>query len=117
MRKPVIAGNWKMNNTISEAAGLVNELIPRIADVDDVTVVVCPTYLCVKSVADALKDSNIHVGAQNMFWETSGAYTAEVSGEMLPEAGAEYVILGHSERFLPAASRRLYCFERVQECH
>jgi len=98
MRKPVIAGNWKMNKTISEALELVNELKSRVADVEDVTVVVCPTFLCVKSVADALKDSNIRVGAQNMFWETSGAYTAEVSGEMLLEAGAEYVIIGHSER-------------------
>jgi len=98
MRKPVIAGNWKMNKTISEAVGLVNELKPLIADVDDVTVVVCPTYLCIKSVADVLKNSNIHVGAQNMYWETSGAYTAEISGEMLLESGAEYVILGHSER-------------------
>ncbi len=98
MRKPVIAGNWKMNKTISEAVGLVNELKARIADVEDVTVIVCPTFLCVKSVADVLKDTNIHVGAQNMYWETSGAYTAEVSGEMLLEAGAEYVIIGHSER-------------------
>jgi len=98
MRKPVIAGNWKMNKTISEAVGLVNELKTRIAGVEDVTVIVCPTFLCVKSVADVLKDTNIHVGAQNMYWETSGAYTAEVSGEMLLEAGAEYVIIGHSER-------------------
>ena len=98
MRKPVIAGNWKMNKTISEAVELVTELKVRIADVEDVTVIVCPTFLCVKPVADTLKGSNIHVGAQNMYWETSGAYTAEVSGEMLLEAGAEYVIIGHSER-------------------
>ena len=98
MRKPVIAGNWKMNKTISDALDLVNDLKTRMTDVDDVTVVVCPTFLCIKSVADALKGSNVHVGAQDMFWETSGAYTAEVSGEMLLEAGAEYVIIGHSER-------------------
>lgn len=98
MRKPVIAGNWKMNKTISDALELVNDLKIRMTDVDDVTVVVCPTFLCIKSVADALKGSNVHVGAQDMFWETSGAYTAEVSGEMLLEAGAEYVIIGHSER-------------------
>ncbi len=98
MRKPVIAGNWKMNKTISDALDLVNDLKTRMTDVDDVTVVVCPTFLCIKSVADTLKGSNVHVGAQDMFWETSGAYTAEVSGEMLLEAGAEYVIIGHSER-------------------
>ena len=98
MRKPVIAGNWKMNKTISGALELVNDLKIRMADVDEVTVVVCPTFLCIKSVADALKGSNVHVGAQDMFWETSGAYTAKVSGEMLLEAGAEYVIIGHSER-------------------
>ncbi|RLD11278.1 MAG: triose-phosphate isomerase [Chlamydiae bacterium] len=98
MRIPVIAGNWKMNKTISEALDLVNDLKSRLTNVDDVTIIVCPTFLCIKSVADALGNSNIHVGAQNMFWETSGAYTAEVSGEMLLEAGAEYVIIGHSER-------------------
>ena len=98
MRKPVIAGNWKMNKTISEALELVNDLKIRMTDVDDVTIVVCPTFLCIKSVADALEGSNVHVGAQDMFWETSGAYTAEVSGEMILEAGAEYVIIGHSER-------------------
>ena len=98
MRKPVIAGNWKMNKTISEAVELVNELKTRMADVEDVTVIVCPTFLCIKSVADVLTGSNVHVGAQDMYWETSGAYTAEVSGEMLLEAGAEYVIIGHSER-------------------
>ncbi len=70
MRKPVIAGNWKMNKTVSEAITLVNDLKNRVADVDDVTLVVCPTFLCIKSVADTLKGSNIHVGAQDMFWET-----------------------------------------------
>jgi len=98
MRKTVIAGNWKMNKTISEALDLVKELKNRIADIDDVTAVVCPTFLCVKSVADELKGTNIHVGAQNLHWETSGAYTGEVSAEMLLAAGAEYVIIGHSER-------------------
>jgi len=98
MRNTVIAGNWKMNKSIAEAVALVNELKARLTDVSDVTVVVCPTFLCVKTVADELKNTNIHVGAQNMHWETSGAFTGEVSAEMLLEAGAEYVIIGHSER-------------------
>jgi len=98
MRTPVIAGNWKMNKTVAEAVELVTALKSALADVNDVKAVVCPPFLAVKTVADVLKDSNIGVGTQNLFWEDSGAYTGEVSAEMLLEAGAAYVIIGHSER-------------------
>ena len=98
MRTPVIAGNWKMNKTVAEAVSMVSTLKAAVADVSDVTLVICPTFLAVKSVADALSDSNIAVGGQDMFWETCGAFTGQVSAEMLLEAGATYVIIGHSER-------------------
>ncbi|MBR5902019.1 triose-phosphate isomerase [bacterium] len=98
MRTPVIAGNWKMNKTVAEAVSLASEIKERVAGVENVKIIVCPVFTAVKSVADVLKGSNVKVGAQDMYWETSGAYTGEVSGEMLLEAGAEYVIIGHSER-------------------
>jgi triosephosphate isomerase len=98
MRTPVIAGNWKMNKTVAEAVSMVSELKEAVADVTDVTLVVCPTFLAVKSVADTLAGTAIAVGGQNMYWEASGAFTGEVSAEMLKEAGATYVIIGHSER-------------------
>ena len=98
MRTPVIAGNWKMNKTVAEAVALASEIKEKVAGVENVKIIVCPVFTAVKSVADVLKGSNVKVGAQDMYWETSGAFTGEVSGEMLKEAGAEYVIIGHSER-------------------
>ena len=98
MRTPVIAGNWKMNKTVAEAVALASEIKEKVAGVENVKIIVCPVFTAVKSVADVLKGTNVKVGAQDMYWETSGAYTGEVSGEMLMEAGAEYVIIGHSER-------------------
>ena len=98
MRTPVIAGNWKMNKTVAEAVSLASEIKEKVAGVENVKIIVCPVFTAVKSVADVLKGTNVKVGAQDMYWETSGAYTGEVSGEMLLEAGAEYVIIGHSER-------------------
>lgn len=98
VRTPVIAGNWKMYKTVAEAIATVTDLKQRLADVRDVIPVVCPPYLAVKSVTDTLKGSNIAVGAQDCFWESFGAYTGEVSPDMLKEAGATYVIIGHSER-------------------
>ena len=98
MRTPVIAGNWKMNKTVAEAVVLASEIKEKVAGVENVKIIVCPVFTAVKSVADVLKGTNVKVGAQDMYWETSGAYTGEVSGEMLLEAGAEYVIIGHSER-------------------
>ena len=97
MRKKVIAGNWKMNKTPSEAVDFVNELKAAVngAEAD---VIVCPTYVCLQDVIRAADRSNIKVGAQNIAWADEGAYTGEVSGKMLKEIGAEYVIIGHSER-------------------
>lgn len=97
-RKPIIAGNWKMNNTIAEGKALVEALIPLVKDATSVDVVVCPTATALAAVSDVAKGSNIHVGAQNVHWEKSGAFTGEISTGMLKEIGVEYVVLGHSER-------------------
>jgi triosephosphate isomerase len=97
MRKPIIAGNWKMNKKPSEAVELAISLKPLVTDAD-IDVVVCPTFVCLPAVIEALKGSNIKVGAQNMHWESNGAYTGEIAPEMLKELGVEYVVLGHSER-------------------
>ena len=96
-RTPIIAGNWKMNNTIAEGTKLVKELAPLVKDAS-VTVVVCPTATALAAVADALKGTNIHVGAQNVHWEDHGAFTGEISCPMLNEIGVDYCVLGHSER-------------------
>ncbi len=98
MRKPIIAGNWKMNKTPGETVSLIKDLIPLVADVDKVDVVVCPPFVDLAAAKDALAGSNIKLGAQNMHFEESGAYTGEISPGMLLALGVEYVILGHSER-------------------
>jgi len=98
MRIPVIAGNWKLNKTVAEALAFANEIKTRLAGVTGVVPVVCPPFLAVQPVAQALRGSAIGVGAQDCFWETSGAFTGEVSPEMIKESGATYVIIGHSER-------------------
>ncbi|MGN0312942.1 MAG: triose-phosphate isomerase [Lachnospiraceae bacterium] len=96
-RRMIVAGNWKMNKTPSEAVALVNELKPLVAN-DKVDVVFCVPAIDIVPVVEAAKGSNIHVGAENMYYEESGAYTGEISPAMLTDAGVEYVILGHSER-------------------
>ena len=97
MRKPIIAGNWKMNKTPEETAELLGALKPLVADAA-CDVVVCPPYVCLAEAAKALSGSNIRLGAQNVHFEQSGAYTGEVSAQMLLALGVEYVIIGHSER-------------------
>lgn len=97
MRKKIIAGNWKMNKTPAEAIKLVEELKP-IVNTNEVDVVFCPPFVCLPSVLDAVKGTPIAVGAQNMYYEESGAYTGEVAPNMLTEIGVRYVIIGHSER-------------------
>ncbi|WP_434630951.1 triose-phosphate isomerase [Thermoanaerobacterium thermosaccharolyticum] len=97
MRRPIIAGNWKMHMTPSEAVNLVNELKPLVVDTD-VEVVVIPPFVDLVDVKKALDGSNIRLGAQNMHWEEKGAFTGEVSPLMLKEIGVEYVVIGHSER-------------------
>lgn len=97
MRRGIIAGNWKMNKTVAEAITLIEEIKPLVKDAQ-CEVVVCPTFLCLDAVIKAVRGSNIKVGAQNMHYEESGAFTGEVSPAMLKQIGAEYVIIGHSER-------------------
>ena len=96
-RKKIIAGNWKMNMTPSEAVELVNTLKPLVAN-DDVDVVFCVPAIDIIPVVEATKGSNIQVGAENMYFEEKGAYTGEISPNMLTDVGVKYVILGHSER-------------------
>lgn len=95
-RTPIIAGNWKMNKTVSESVAFVKELAPKIADFEDVERIVSPTFLSLVAVAEALKDSPIQVSAQDAHWEVSGAYTSEVSVDMLIDY-VDYIIIGHSE--------------------
>jgi triosephosphate isomerase len=95
LRKVVIAGNWKMNKTRPETTELINSIIQ---DTGDVQVVVCVPYTNLATAVEAVKGSSIKVGAQNVHFEKSGAYTGEISAEMLKEIGVEYVIIGHSER-------------------
>ncbi len=102
MRKAIIAGNWKMNKTPAEAAALVNDLKPLVKDAS-CDVVVCVPAVDIAAVKAAAEGSNIHVGAENVHWAASGAYTGELSAEMLLAAGVEYVIIGHSERRRPLA--------------
>ncbi len=97
MRKLVIAGNWKLNNDMNTTKEFLLELKDKIKDAE-VEVVVCPTFTSLATAVEALKGTDVKVGAQNMHWETSGAFTGEISGEMLKEIGVDYVILGHSER-------------------
>lgn len=97
MRTPIIAGNWKMNNTIKEGLDLVEDLKSKELD-RDVEKVVCVPFTLLKDLKDKLKGTDIKLGAQNMHWEDSGAYTGEVSPLMLKEIGIDYVIIGHSER-------------------
>lgn len=97
-RTPLIAGNWKMYKTGPEAVETAMELEKLCSDVTDVDVMIAPTYLSLPLVSTTLRDSRIKVGAQNLYFENQGAFTGEVSAEMIKAAGAEYVIIGHSER-------------------
>ncbi|MCM1082516.1 MAG: triose-phosphate isomerase [Clostridium sp.] len=96
-RKKIIAGNWKMNMTPSQATALVAELAPLVKN-DAVDVVYCVPAIDIVPVVEAVKGSNVQVGAENMYFEDKGAYTGEISAEMLVDAGVKYVIIGHSER-------------------
>ena len=97
MRKAIMAGNWKMNNTVEESLKLVEELKPLVKNAK-CDVVVCPTFVCLDAVLKAVKGSNIKVGAQNMYFEEKGAFTGEISPVMLEKMGVDYVVIGHSER-------------------
>ena len=96
-RKAVIAGNWKMNKTPSETTEFVKDLIPVVKDAD-CEVVICVPFVDLQNAIEAARGSNIHVGAENLHWKESGAYTGEISATMLRDLGVEYVVIGHSER-------------------
>lgn len=98
MRKPIIAGNWKLNKTPHEAILLADELKRELIDIEYADIVICPPFTALADVVDALTDTNMAVGAQNIFWEDAGAFTGEISGPMLKDLGVSYVIIGHSER-------------------
>ena len=100
MRVPFIAGNWKMFKTVHETTVYVKELRGLVKDAA-VTVVIAPPFTAVHAASEAARNSNVAVSAQNMFWERDGAFTGEISAGMIEEAGAEYVIIGHSERRTP----------------
>ena len=96
-RRKIVAGNWKMNMTPSEAVALVNTLKPLVSS-DETDVVFCVPAIDIIPVAEACKGTNIAVGAENMYYEEKGAYTGEIAPNMLTDAGVKYVIIGHSER-------------------
>ena len=97
MRKPIIAGNWKMNKTIAEAVEFVNDIKGKLNDAD-VDVVICAPFTLLKDLKEVTKGSNIKIGAQNMHFAENGAFTGEISSTMLKELSIDYVIIGHSER-------------------
>jgi len=97
MRVPMIAGNWKMNTTVSEAVELVRNMLPELEQIKNVDRVICPPFVSLSAVKELLKGSAVELGAQNMYFEEKGAYTGEVSPLMLAEL-CQYVIIGHSER-------------------
>ena len=97
MRRPLIAGNWKMHNNCAQSVELVSQLIKSVPD-SAVDIVVAPPYTALSSVAAVLKDSSIALAAQNIFWEESGAFTGEIAPDMLKDVGCTHVIIGHSER-------------------
>jgi len=99
MRKYIVAGNWKMNTSVNEAKSLATSLRDTIMDKGvHVDIVVCPPYIHLSTVGAVVKEKNIHLGAQNCYVESNGAYTGEISATMLKDLGCKYVIIGHSER-------------------
>src|SRR5688572_4310224 len=98
MRTPFVAANWKMFKTVHDAVVFIKEFQGMVKDVADVEIVVAPPFTALHAVAEAARHANIGVAGQNLHWEKEGAFTGEVSAGMLREAGAEYVVIGHSER-------------------
>jgi triosephosphate isomerase len=98
MRQPIIAGNWKMYKTVSEAVKYVKEFRSLVKDVGDVEIVLAPPLTALHAVAEAVRNTNVGIASQDLYWEREGAFTGAVSAQMVREAGAEYAIIGHSER-------------------
>jgi triosephosphate isomerase len=97
-RIPFVAGNWKMQKTVAETVAYVKEFRALVKDVADIDIVVAPPFISLHAAAEAARNSNVAVSAQDLYWEKQGAFTGEISAAMIREAGAEYVIIGHSER-------------------
>ena len=121
-RRKLIAGNWKLNKTIGESVALARELKEMLAQARQCDIVVAPVYTALANVAQALKDSNIAVAAQELYWEDSGAFTGTVSGPMIHDAGCRHVLVGHSERrqlfgeTLQTSRKRLGAALKAQLC-
>ena len=98
MRTPIIAGNWKLNKTVSEAVALTTTLKALVAESVGVEIIVAPPFTALSEVSSTIADSNIRLAAQDVYWEDSGAFTGEISPRMLKDVGCDYVIIGHSER-------------------
>ncbi len=98
MRIPFVAGNWKMYKSVADAVKYVKEFRVLVKDIEDVEIVLSPTFTALHAAAEAARNTNVGIAAQTLYWEREGAFTGEVSGPMIREAGAEYVIVGHSER-------------------
>lgn len=98
MRIPVVAANWKMHKTVSEACAFVDTFLPLVRDVTDCTVVLCPPFTALHAVSQKLRGTSVALGAQNLFWREQGAFTGEISPLMLRDVGCTFVIVGHSER-------------------
>ena len=98
MKLPFICGNWKMYKTVADAVKYVKEFRGLVKDVSDIEIVLAPTFTALHAAAEAARNSNVVIAAQDLYWEREGAFTGEISAPMIREAGAEYVIVGHSER-------------------
>ena len=97
-RRPILAGNWKMNMTATQTRDLASKLVPLVANVKDRDIVLGPPFTSIAAVADVIRGTNIGLAAQNLHWEDKGAFTGEISADMLLDSGCKYVIIGHSER-------------------
>jgi len=98
MRRPIIAGNWKMYKDMTQSIELANGIKRDVFNIDNVEIIICPTFVNLSEVGEMLIDTNIGLGAQNCHWEKEGAFTGEISAPMIKSIGAKYVIIGHSER-------------------
>ena len=98
MRRVIIAGNWKMHTTIPESIELANAIKRSVFDIAEIEVVLCPPFTSLSDVRDVILDTNVKLGAQDLYWEKTGAFTGEVSALMLKNVGCEYCVVGHSER-------------------
>src|SRR5262245_38139310 len=98
MRTPIIAGNWKMYKTVADTVKYIKQFRVMVKDVNNVEIVIAPPFTALHAAAEAARNSNVGVAAQDLYWEREGPFTGEVSAAMIAETGAEYVIIGHSER-------------------